>query len=82
MSDPMKIRATNANGVTEVRVLMSHPMETGQRKDAAGKTVPAHYITEVTAAKPCCRPTGRKLFRKTRFCPSSSKAAPRATRSP
>jgi sulfur-oxidizing protein SoxZ len=49
MSDPMKIRATNANGVTEVRVLMSHPMETGQRKDAAGKTVPAHYITEVTA---------------------------------
>jgi sulfur-oxidizing protein SoxZ len=50
MSDPMKIRATNANGVTEVRVLMSHPMETGQRKDAAGKTVPAHYITEVSAS--------------------------------
>jgi sulfur-oxidizing protein SoxZ len=49
MADPMKIRATSANGVTEVRVLMAHPMETGQRKDAAGKTVPAHYITEVTA---------------------------------
>ncbi|MFM2400413.1 MAG: phosphodiesterase [Pseudomonadota bacterium] len=49
MADPMKIRATNANGVTEVRALINHPMETGQRKDAAGKTVPAHYITEVTA---------------------------------
>jgi sulfur-oxidizing protein SoxZ len=49
MADPMKIRATNAGGVTEVRALINHPMETGQRKDAAGKTVPAHYITEVTA---------------------------------
>jgi sulfur-oxidizing protein SoxZ len=49
MADPMKIRAQFVNGVTEVKVLMSHPMETGQRKDAAGKTVPAHYITEVSA---------------------------------
>jgi sulfur-oxidizing protein SoxZ len=49
MADPMKIRATNAGGVTEVRALINHPMETGQRKDAAGKTVPAHFITEVTA---------------------------------
>ena len=49
MADPMKIRATSSNGVTEVKVLMSHPMETGQRKDREGKTVPAHFITEVTA---------------------------------
>ncbi len=49
MADPMKIRATNTNGVTEVKVLMSHPMETGQRKDGEGKLVPAHFITEVTA---------------------------------
>jgi sulfur-oxidizing protein SoxZ len=49
MADPMKIRATSNNGVTEVKVLMSHPMETGQRKDSEGKTVPAHFITEVTA---------------------------------
>lgn len=33
-----------------VRVLMSHEMETGQRKDAAGKIIPAWHITEVTAA--------------------------------
>jgi sulfur-oxidizing protein SoxZ len=32
-----------------VRVLMSHEMETGQRKDAAGKTIPAWHITDVTA---------------------------------
>lgn len=49
MADPMKIRATSNNGVTEVKVLMSHPMETGQRKDSEGKTVAAHFITEVAA---------------------------------
>lgn len=50
MADPMRIRAAHANGVTDVKVLMAHPMETGQRKDASGKTVPAHFITEVTAS--------------------------------
>jgi sulfur-oxidizing protein SoxZ len=45
----MKIRATAAGGFTEVKVLMAHPMETGQRKDAAGKTIPPVYITDVTA---------------------------------
>jgi sulfur-oxidizing protein SoxZ len=50
MASPMKIRATTKDGITEVKALMSHPMETGQRKDAAGATIPAHYITEVTAS--------------------------------
>lgn len=49
MASPMKIRATTKDGVTEVKALMSHPMETGQRKDSSGTAVPAHYITEVTA---------------------------------
>ena len=49
MADPMKIRATAKDGITEVKVLMSHEMETGQRKDAAGATVPAWFITEVSA---------------------------------
>jgi len=40
----MKIRAQMKGDVAEIRVLMSHPMETGQRKDSAGKTIPAHYI--------------------------------------
>lgn len=50
MADPMRIRAQAAGDKTTVRVLMSHEMETGQRKDAEGKTVPAWYIQEVTAA--------------------------------
>lgn len=49
MADPMKIRAAANGGVTEVKVLMSHPMETGLRKDPSGAAIPAHYITDVTA---------------------------------
>jgi len=49
MADPMRIRAQFKDGVTTVRVLMSHEMESGQRKDAAGKVIPAWHITEVTA---------------------------------
>lgn len=48
MSNPIRIRAVSKDDVTEVRVLMSHPMESGQRKDGAGKPIPAHFITEVT----------------------------------
>ena len=50
MSDPMRIRAKVQGGGVVVRVLMSHEMETGLRKDAAGATVPAWHITEVVAA--------------------------------
>ncbi|WP_353191887.1 thiosulfate oxidation carrier complex protein SoxZ [Pandoraea pnomenusa] len=49
MGNPMRIRATEAGGVVEVKVLMSHIMETGQRKDASGNIVPAHFIQNVTA---------------------------------
>ena len=49
MPDPMRIRAQVAGASATVRVLMSHEMETGQRKDAAGKTIPAWYIQEVSA---------------------------------
>jgi sulfur-oxidizing protein SoxZ len=50
MADPMKMRATLKDGVADVRVLMVHDMESGQRRDAAGKLVPAWHITEVVAA--------------------------------
>jgi sulfur-oxidizing protein SoxZ len=49
MADPMRIRAQAQGNGAVVRVLMSHEMETGQRKDAAGKTIPAWHITDVTA---------------------------------
>lgn len=50
MADPMKIRAQMKGDVAEVRVLMSHPMETGARKEADGKLVPAHHIQNMTVA--------------------------------
>jgi sulfur-oxidizing protein SoxZ len=50
MSDPMRIRAQLQGSVAVVRVLMSHEMETGQRKDATGATVPAWHITQVVAS--------------------------------
>ena len=32
MSDPMRVRATESGGVVDVKILMKHDMETGQRK--------------------------------------------------
>ena len=49
MGDPMRIRAQLKDDITDVRVLMAHPMETGLRKDTAGKIIPAHYIDAVKA---------------------------------
>lgn len=49
MADPMRIRAVAKDGGVNVKVLMSHEMETGQRKDSAGKPIPAHFIQHVSA---------------------------------
>ena len=49
MADPMKVRAQLAGNEATVRVLMAHEMETGQRKDGAGKTIPAWFIQNVVA---------------------------------
>jgi sulfur-oxidizing protein SoxZ len=67
MGNPMKIRAANKDGVTEVKVLVSHEMETGQRKDAAGALVPAWFITELLAKH------NDKLVLSSEFGPSVSK---------
>jgi sulfur-oxidizing protein SoxZ len=50
MADPMRIRAQAAGDKTTVRVLMAHEMESGQRKDSAGKLIPAWHISEVSAS--------------------------------
>lgn len=47
MAEPMKIRATLQGDVADVRILMLHPMETGQRKDSRGEIVPLHFIRSV-----------------------------------
>lgn len=50
MAGDMKMRAALNGDVAEVKVLMSHPMESGLRKDAkTDKLVPAHYINMVVA---------------------------------
>ena len=49
MADPMRIRAQVSGDKATVRVLMAHEMETGQRKDASGKTIPAWHIQDVVA---------------------------------
>jgi len=50
MASPMRIRATIEQGdVVDVKVLMRHVMETGQRKDASGQIIPGWYIETVEA---------------------------------
>jgi len=44
----IKMRAKISDGVTTVKVLISHPMDTGLVKDKkTGKKIPAHFIQEV-----------------------------------
>ena len=49
MADPMRIRAQAAGDKATIRVLMSHEMESGQRKDGTGKLIPAWHFQDVTA---------------------------------
>lgn len=50
MPKKMKIRAKIKNGVTTVKALIYHEMESGSRKDEeTGKPVPAHFIKEIKA---------------------------------
>jgi sulfur-oxidizing protein SoxZ len=55
MSTPSKPRVrvptTATKGeLVEIKTLISHDMESGQRKDAAGKTIPRRIINSFTAA--------------------------------
>jgi sulfur-oxidizing protein SoxZ len=44
----IKMRANIDGDVTTLKALISHPMETGSRKDSkTGKMIPAHFIQEV-----------------------------------
>ena len=44
MSQPSRIRAQVQGDKTVVRALLAHEMESGQRKDDAGRTIPAWFI--------------------------------------
>lgn len=47
-SNSIKIRAKLKDDVVTVKALMTHPMETGNRKDSKGETIPAHFIQEIS----------------------------------
>lgn len=45
----IRLRASNKGGVATVKALITHPMETGQRKNKkTGKKIPAHFIQAVS----------------------------------
>lgn len=59
MANSMRIQAKEKDGVTEVKALINHPMETGQRKDSkTGALVPAHFIEEVV-----CEHSGKVVMK-------------------
>lgn len=43
----IRIKARKKPGLIEVKLLITHPMETGFRYDINNERVPAHYIKEI-----------------------------------
>lgn len=47
----IKVKANLSGGITKLRILVQHPMETGRRRDPdTGSIVPAHYIERLIVA--------------------------------
>jgi len=58
MAKSIKIRAKSKGGITTVKALITHPMETGLRKNKkTGKLIPAHFIQEVV-----CKHNGKPVI--------------------
>lgn len=58
MAKSIKVRAKLAGGETTVKTLISHPMETGLRKDKkTGEKIPPHFIQEVN-----CEHNGKNVL--------------------
>ena len=58
MAKSIKLRAKAKDGVATVKTLISHPMETGLRKDKkSGKPIPAEFIQEVV-----CESSGKTVL--------------------
>ena len=63
----MRVRATEKDGVVDVKILMKHDMESGQRKDASGKLIPAWFISALNV-----KAQGKDVFN-AQFGPAVSK---------
>ncbi len=58
MANTIKVRAKIKGDVASVKTLISHPMETGVRKDKkTGEKIPAHFIQEVN-----CESAGKSVL--------------------
>jgi sulfur-oxidizing protein SoxZ len=47
MANSMKIRAQSKSGVADIKLLITHPMEGGNRKDKDGNEIQPHFIQDV-----------------------------------
>ena len=43
----IKLRTKEKGGLVQVKALITHPMDTGLRRNKKGDKIPAHYINEV-----------------------------------
>lgn len=43
----IKLRIKEKKGLIEVKSLITHPMDTGLRRNSKGDKIPAHYINEI-----------------------------------
>ena len=48
MASTIRVRATSSGEITEVQVLIQHPMDSGFVKDANGAIIPPHFIQVLT----------------------------------
>ncbi|MEZ5628747.1 MAG: thiosulfate oxidation carrier complex protein SoxZ [Rhodocyclaceae bacterium] len=67
MTEPVRIRATASEGVTQVRLMATHPMENGRRRLPDGSLVAAHHITDLTVLH------NTRVVLQARFGPSVSR---------
>jgi sulfur-oxidizing protein SoxZ len=57
MASSIRVRAISSGDLTEVQVLIQHPMDSGFVKDDKGEIIPPHFIKELTFEH-----EGKKIF--------------------
>jgi len=58
MASTIKLKAKEKGGVVTLKALITHPMETGTRKDKkTGEVIPAHFVQEVV-----CESAGKTVM--------------------
>lgn len=50
MASSIRVRAVESGGVTSLKALVKHPMDSGFVKDSAGNVIPAHFIQMLTVS--------------------------------